>query len=349
MTLASLFLPIALLGASNATSTQTPLGITPGAVCARDGSGAVLAGHREIFWPDVHPVWALCAVRPMNSSGINGSSLEIYNVRFRDRLVLKRAHVPILNVLYVSGCGPCYRDWTDGEVRFQASNPVAPGFAEPTTPAVTVCETGGPGDVGNFNGVATENRDNQELVLTTQTSAGWYRYVMRWHFFPDGRIVGWFGFAAVESSCIHQDHTHHNYWRLDFDIDGPGNDYILQARPNAKPAVVSTETKTLRGPAYWVVRDGLAGRGYKLTPGASVAADAFANSDLWFLRYKPSEIDDGVSRLGTCPIQIDPFINGESLRGQDVVVWLRGGQFHAGADFDECHHADFTLEPIGDW
>ena len=233
MTLASLFLPMALLGASTVASAQAPLGTTPGAVCARDGNGAVLSGHREIFWPDVHPVWAFCAVRPASSSALNGSSLEIYNVRFRDRLVLKRAHVPVLNVQYVTGCGPCFRDWTDEERRFDANNPVADGFAEPTVPARTVCEAGGGADVGAFSGgVAIENRDNQELVLTTQTSAGWYRYVMRWRFYPDGRIVGWFGFAAVEQPCVHNDHTHHAYWRLDFDIDGPGNDYIFQARLN---------------------------------------------------------------------------------------------------------------------
>ncbi|HEX6736855.1 MAG TPA: hypothetical protein VF310_01150 [Vicinamibacteria bacterium] len=351
MTPAALFLPLAL-AAGAAAPPQAPQGAMPGAVCDRDGSGNLLPGQREYFWPEVHPVWAFCAVRPANSGGTNGSHLELYNVRFRDHLVLKRAHSPILNVNYLpGGCGGsnhCYRDWSDEERSFQADNVVAPGFSEPTAPATTVCEHPRT-DIGSFAGVAAENRDNQELLLSSQTSAGWYRYIARWRFFADGRMTGSFSFAAVNSSCIQFTHTHHNYWRLDFDIDGPENDYIFQSRPAGKPAVVGVEGKTLRGPEYWIVRDGLAGRGYKLTPGASVAADAFANSDLWFLRYKPSEIDDSIPSLSTCPIQIDPFINGESLRGQDVVVWLRGGGFHQGGDFDHCGTVDFNLEPVGDW
>ncbi|HEX6736853.1 MAG TPA: hypothetical protein VF310_01140, partial [Vicinamibacteria bacterium] len=165
---------------------------------------------------------------------------------------------------------------------------------------------------------------------------------------PDGRMMGWFGFAAVSASCVSHDHTHHNYWRLDFDIDGPGNDYIYEARAGAKPAVVNTEKKIVRGPAYWIVRDGPSGRGFKLTPGTSIAPDTFANSDLWFLRYKPVEVDD--SSVGhSCAINIDPFLSGESLRGQDVVVWLRGGRFHEGGELDHCGQVDFTLEPVGDW
>jgi hypothetical protein len=348
VTLATFVLPLALLNPSATSPQNVPLGATPGAVCDRDPSGNLLAGQREYFWPEVHPVWAFCAVRPNNSSGQNGSGVEIYNVRFRDHLVFKRAASPILNVLYVSGCGPCYRDWEDQEVRFESSNVVAPGFSEPPSPARTVCEDLGGVDIGSFQGVAVENRDNQELVLTSQMTAGWYRYVMRWRFYPDGRLVGWYGFSAVASSCLSHNHTHHNYWRLDFDIDGPGNDYIYQARVGAKPMIVNTEAKTLRGPEYWIVKDGVTGRGYKLTPGSSITPDSFANSDLWFLRYKPIEIDDSSAGHG-CPINIDPFLNGESLRGQDVVVWLRGGRFHEAGDFDHCHSVDFTMEPVGDW
>jgi hypothetical protein len=157
-------------------------------------------------------------------------------------LVLKRAHVPILNVQYdPGGCG-CYRDWAYQEVRFQADNVISPGYAEPTTPPLTVCDTGGAGgDIGSFTGVAAEKLADR-LILTTQFEAGWYRYTMKWRFYLDGRIEPVFGFAAVNSSCIAFTHRHQAYWRFDFDIDTPGNAIVLE---HARPTI-SHKDETLR-------------------------------------------------------------------------------------------------------
>ena len=45
----------------------------------------------------------MCMLTPVNSSGTNGSALEIRNVSYNGHLVFKRAHAPILNVKYVPG------------------------------------------------------------------------------------------------------------------------------------------------------------------------------------------------------------------------------------------------------
>jgi hypothetical protein len=349
MSAAFVWFPWLILGAGAAVaspqeSNSRPILMQP--VCDRVG-GALPAGQREFFWPRTDPVWSFCAIRPANSTGESGSGIELYNVHYKGRLVLKRANAPILNVLYQSGCG-CFRDWSDQEQAFQSGNVVATGWSEPSTPPVTVCEHPG-ADIGSFAGVAIENRGDSELVLTAQMQAGWYRYIMRWFFYPDGRMKGWFGFAAVPAGCIQYAHTHHNYWRLDFDIDGAANDRIDVVPVAGGPSSpVATEAKSMRGPAYWVVSDQSTGRGFVLTPGDSVAADGFAVSDLWFLRYKATEMDDS-SQSHSCAIRIDPFLNGESLTGQDVVVWLRGGQFHEAGDLDDCHTVDFTLTPKGVW
>jgi hypothetical protein len=341
-TFATLFLPLALLGAPDGLPASAPMPeFNP---CTRDGAGNLLPGHREIAWPDEQPVWSLCAVRPSQSTAIDGSGLEVYNVRYKGKMVFKRAHAPILNVLYQTGCG-CFRDWSDSERAFFTSTPAtAPGWAD-TKKVRTVCENHGT-DIGSFSGVASQKK-LEELELTTQLQAGWYRYVMRWHFFLDGRVKGWFGFAAVSANCINFDHTHHNYWRLDFDIDGPANDYIdVVQTPGANPTAVATEMTTLFGADHWVVRDGTTGRGYKIIPGETVAPGTFGVSDVWALRYNASQIDDGSP---SCQIQINPFINGESLLGEDILVWYRGGDFHEGGDFDHCGTAEFMLEPIGNW
>ena len=72
-------------------------------------------------------LWDLVVVRPHISSGLNGSGVELKDVRYRGKKVLRRAHVPILDVEYdrtvdLRGCGPTYRDWQNEEA---ASSPRA--------------------------------------------------------------------------------------------------------------------------------------------------------------------------------------------------------------------------------
>jgi hypothetical protein len=60
-------------------------------------------------------LWRFLAVRPVVSSGTNGSGVELRFVSFCGKRVLYRVHVPILNVKYDSdACGP-YRDWQNEE------------------------------------------------------------------------------------------------------------------------------------------------------------------------------------------------------------------------------------------
>jgi Cu2+-containing amine oxidase len=194
------------------------------------------------------------------------------------------------------------------------------------------------------------------INLTSQMRAGWYRYTMRWSLFADGRVEGWFGFSAVSHSCVGFDHTHHNYWRLDLDIDGPADDTVEVAPPAGIPlpprplVVLSESAKINDGSATYVVRDQRTGRGYRLVHGPSGAVDAFAVADAWFLRYAANEVTDSGQGGPACAIKFGNFISPSlSLEQQDVVMWVRGGQFHAAGDLDDCHTTSFMLEPLGDW
>ena len=125
-----------------------------------------------ISWPSSDPLWEMCWLRAPDSSGGNGSGLELRDVHYRGQLVLKRAHAPIVNVEYLKGNCGCYRDWEDTEVTFVADNELSPGYSEPTSPPLTVCTEGGSGwDVGTFLGVAAE-RNPTELILTTHMKSG---------------------------------------------------------------------------------------------------------------------------------------------------------------------------------
>ncbi len=293
-------------------------------------------------------LWDFTLVRPRASSGLNGSGVELRFVDYRGRRVLYRAHVPILNVQYGSGgaavgCGPTYRDWQNAETCFQATgtDPVGPGFRVCSAPPQTILESGVDG--GNFRGVALWY-DGWELRLVSQLQAGWYRYISDWRLRNDGSIGPRFGFAATANPCTCNVHTHHAYWRLDFDIGTAGNNVVEEY--NNPPIVGNSnwhtkkfEIRRPRDPAHkrhWLVRNRGTFHGYTVEPGQhDGTADSYGVGDLWVLRYRGTELDDGqgfttdpaLSRAG-----IDNFITGESVEGQDVVLWYAGHFMH-----DETH------------
>jgi len=362
-------LSLALLGFGAPVRAQ----VVSAANCS--GAGGAPTGH--VSWPDDDPLWEFDFIRMTQSSGAEGSGLEIRDVYYDGHLVLRRGHAPILNVLYdPGGCG-CYRDWFDQEGRFQADNPVAgqPCLALATAGTVrTTCENGGV-DVGSFNGVAFEDYGT-ELVLTAHAQAGWYRYVMKWHFYADGRIWPEIAFGATPSSCTTRPHTHHIYWRLDFDLDGPGGDRVREVNPTADTdTLFTTETHRDWGDpedgVYWVVEDAAADMAYRIVPSALDRAtpvtgvegtfdDTFAYMDAAVLRYDAAEIDDGVgfqSASSWCAVNFDEdrptgrFIDGEDVNGQDIVFWYRGGSRHVqAADLHPhtlCYLAGPLLSPQG--
>ena len=289
-------------------------------------------------------LWDLIVVRPKASSGTNGSGVEL---RYVDRLgkrVLYRAHVPILNVEYGvdgvhTGCGPTYRDWQNSEACFHAdgNEPVGPGWRVCTASPTTILESGHDG--GNFRGVALWYRDG-DLRIVSQLQAGWYRYISDWHLLDNGIIRPRFGFAATANPCTCKPHTHHAYWRFDLDILTAGNNVVEEY--NDPPIIGNDnwhtkmyEIRRARDAAHkrrWRVRRNGTYTGYDIVPGANDGtADAYGAGDVWVLRYHGNELDDGHG-FGTNPVStradLDSFVNGERVDGQDVVVWYGGHFLH---------------------
>ena len=339
--------------------------------------------------PDTAPVWELEFLPPSSSTGIVGSGLEIRNVRYNGRSVLKRGHVPILNVKYETGCD-CYRDWNYSDQRFQADNEVSACHAESTAGTVqTMCDaapsnctdTNGDGepdscsDIGSFSGVAVERFEDQ-LVLTTQFSAGWYRYTMRWTFFADGTIHPRFGFTSTGSSCTQNPRRHHAYWRFDFDIEDADHDYVVETDGDGE--IVETfqteATRTWGEPSdgiSWSVLDLETERGYRVAPGAKdyltptnpetgiPAIDEFAREDAVIAAYKPGELDDGIAFEGSSPNCDAEFegggnatraiVNGEDAYDTDVVFWYRSGSTKPDIDPGTCYVVGPVLTALGDW
>ncbi|MCE3225045.1 MAG: hypothetical protein K0S58_3225 [Nitrospira sp.] len=300
-------------------------------------------------------LWRFLVVRPAASSGTNGSGVELRFVDYRGKRVLYRAHVPILNVKYdptpqrpQGACGP-YLDWQNQEGMIQATGTdVAQGFRLCPTPAKTILDTGS--DTANFLGVGIYV-EGQEVVLISEMEAGWYRYISVWRLHADGTIRPRFGFSAVQSSCVCTRHHHHAYWRLDFDIRTAGNNRVREF--NDPPIIGSSkwhdknfEVRRPRDPARkrkWRIENAATGEGYEVIPGpndgvATASPDwPFPVGDVWVLRYRGSEIDDGTTATGP-PYNAAPdiFKNGESIYNRDVVIWYAAHVTH-----------DIAAEPPG--
>jgi hypothetical protein len=287
-------------------------------------------------------LWNLLVIRPSASSGASSkrSGIELRDVKYRGKSVLKRGHVPILNVKYVNGeCGP-YRDWQYQEGMFQtdpASTDPAPGIRISPTPGTTALENGT--DTGNFRGVDIYVQGN-ETVLVTELEAGWYRYIMEWRLANDGTISPRFGFGATDNSCVCFAHNHHVYWRFDFDVVGTNNNVYISEKGKKFLTPMQTEAKVTRNFATnrrLIIQNGAGNEGYILSPNLTDStADSFGVGDMWVLQYKssggnPTELEDGITCVtcSTAFIQIDPFVNGESVVNQDVVVWYGAHFLHA--------------------
>ncbi len=297
-------------------------------------------------------LWEMLVIRPSASSGNadERSGIEIRDVKYKGKSVLKRGHAPILNVQYEGDfCGP-YRDFQYSESFFNAPEE---GATEPASGirilaagqiAQTAVDSGV--DRGNFRGIAVYTQNvglGDEIVLVSEMEAGWYRYIMEWRFAPDGTIRPRYGFSATNSSCVCATHTHHVYWRFDFDIVSPTNKILQVERGRRFLQLVTNETARLRNYATnrsYLIQNSNSDEGYLLVPNLSDGvSDAFSGGDFWFLKYhaetdgEPTEIDDPNSNTGDpkldVPANLAPWVNNESLVNQDVVVWYTARYVHS--------------------
>jgi hypothetical protein len=276
-------------------------------------------------------LWSMTVNRPSSSSGRDGSGIELSNVMYRGKMVLKRAHIPILNVQYVSSCGP-FRDWQYSETSFKTDNSpeVAPGIKISTTPALTIVDDFN--DSGNFRGVAIYTQ-GQETVLVTELSAGWYRYINEWRFHNDGTIRPRYGFGSTANSCVCIQRNHHVYWRLDFDLNGTNNSvsriyYQQHLQKQFNP--IETEVKQYRNAPqeHWLITNPSTGDRWLISPNnkdGTALNDTYGKGDFWLLRYKtfPTEVDDGAVYTGSSA-NLDAFVNSEAVNDQDIVIWYGG-------------------------
>jgi hypothetical protein len=313
----------------------------------QSSNGRGVAGQYQVtIMRGADLIWEFLVIRPSASSGSNASGIELQNVKFRGKMVLSRANVPVLNVQYYRNvCGP-YRDWSYQEGMFAANGSYVVGGSGNgimlcTSEPQTVLDNGT--DTGNFRGVAIY--DKEDVTLVSELEAGWYRYITKWTFNDEGIISPRFGFAMVTNSCVCQGHIHHVYWRFDFDIATAANNTVAEFNQGYLKAIeVESMRSRLTADQYWVVSNSVTNEAVLIQPGPLDGNfDKYGRGDLWLLRsHFPSEIDDSGQPTGGCSTcaHIDPMLNSESILNQDVVVWYAGHKVHDHFDSPTHVHDD---------
>jgi hypothetical protein len=297
---------------------------------AAGAARAQCTGPNHVTWPAVNPVWDFCWTRPSQTLQPNGEGIRITNLKYKGVTVLKDAGVPVLNVLYVpGGCG-CFRDWFDSERAFECAPVPSAGYCTGTaTPPTTVCNHPG-SDAGSFSGVAVHDKGTS-LKLISQTQAGWYRYIATWEFFPDGSFRPGMDITSVNNSCVASTHDHHAYWRMDFDVDGSGNDFahVVGASTSQRQGIEASYIDTPTTRTHW--RLGSTGSRARVhvertEEDGDAQGDTFGKADGWLLAYSASELTDSG---GGCAINI-PYVTGQDVDDADIVLWVHSQSLHIG-------------------
>jgi len=308
------------------------------------GSAKVTISQGDIL------LWEFIVTRPSASLGTNGSAIDFQNIKYKGKRIFARANTPILNVKYDNdACGP-FRDWQWQEGMFEANgDDVAPGFRLCQNPAKTILDNGK--DQGNFLGVAVYVV-GQEVVFVSELEAGWYRYISQWRFNSNGTIKPRFGFAAVKDSCVCNVHHHHVYWRFELDkAENRSENKVIEEfndppLSNSKWTQIKYERKRLRNNNHKRIwrfkKQAPSDEGYNIISGPNDGvADNFGKGDIWFLKNRQNQFDDGVAATGPpYESQIDNFVNHEKI-DKDIVIWY-------GAHFThDVNHSDETGHIVG--
>ncbi|MFQ3610936.1 MAG: hypothetical protein SNJ72_05490 [Fimbriimonadales bacterium] len=296
--------------------------------------------------------WSMMVRRPAGtrtSEQNSGAGVELRDVFYNGRLVIRRAGMPVLNVFYDgNSCGP-YRDWLYSENCFKCTGTdIGNGLrvADPNTNVRTICED--MNDAGTLRGVAVYE-DAGELVLISECDAGWYRYITGWRFHPSGIIRPRFMYGYTDSSCVCRGRLHNAIWRIHFALDGQGGLMVEEYdAPRGSRAgrwtPIVMEARRLRYPdrdRRWRVRKLSTGFTAEIVPGAKDGLhEAFTTGegDVWVMRYKPGSggLDAEVSGSGGSWANISQYVNGEKTVDQDLVVWYGAHLRKRGADTFEC-------------
>lgn len=258
----------------------------------------------------------------------NDEGLVLKNVRWKDVKVLHKASMPVVRVKYrgdgssiSSGCGPYNDKLHSGNLEHfsgQVTDVVARFFGDSLMEIAVFAEIGG------------------------------YDLYQAFYFHKSGRFEpmlysnGW----SCADDRSENDHKHHPYWRLDFDIDGLTNRvrHAMTVSGGGMSFAAYTSESGFTVPSngmatVWTVTNSSSGRHVRVQSPSNERADGigapwfgFGQRDMHVRRYKGAE-DVGWDFSATS--QLGYYTPAEVTEDQDVVFWAIGHLTHLWSRADE--------------
>lgn len=290
----------------------------------------------------------------------NNAGLSIRNVDFQGERVLYKGSLPVIRVKYAedachcSPTDPFSSDCQREVERLCGCGPYADQifwiFADPNDPHAhglvpvpdcdnrRVCQR----SFEYFDPVT--HKRFEWLEISVYMRVGGYHIYQAWFLSSDGQLQptifskGLTCTVQVDINPWVKNHTHHPYWRFDFDVNGPCDDQIFVwdgGRPNEGwgagwheyPHELNDVKNESTG-RVWFVRDNPTGHGVWVFPGirpgpGDGTADSWSRLDIGARLYdykqdEPWPFD--VGELG--------YNNSKDMRETDVVLWYVSHMYH---------------------
>ena len=253
----------------------------------------------------------------------DGAAIGLRNVYYKSELVIYRANLPTIRVRYVGGTTYADRiNWDDLQTE------------------VTLCNNNkfGCGSKVCQRSYTVDGR--QWLEIGVFAILGNYRLYPAWALSVDGYIRPLLWSAGLQ---LYQNHVHHPYWRVDFDIKDAANDQVFvydSNRPNEGWGPgwhkYTGELNAVKNPPTarrWYIRDNPTGHGVWILPGPNDGfADGFSTLDVAprLYHFPPEQ----VPWPGLYPTDVGELQgnNGENIAEKDVVFWYISHLFHSPGD-----------------
>jgi hypothetical protein len=251
----------------------------------------------------------------------DGAGIAVRDVRYQGELVLWKASMPVIRVEYFgqNPCGP-YADRIDWGNLLSISN----------------C---GGNKVCQQSFTSSDGRNWLRLSILAQIGA--YRLNQNWFFSQDGFLGARLASRGLQCN---QNHAHHPYWRLDFDINGFTQDQIFvfdNNRPNQgwgpgwmKYANELNDMRSSGTGRNWFVRDSPTTHGVWVLPDGTGSTTSFSTFDIGGRQYHGNEDEPWPFFTG----EVGYFPPADGVQETDVVFWYIGHLQHEATDgADEWH------------
>jgi hypothetical protein len=321
--------------------------------------------------------WSFC----YNLDEARGQGLELYSVSFDGTFIFYNIGVPFSMTRYEGGMAGPYKD-----ILGQASSTVPGyGLGAVTLTNADCPRFLGSGTLYGNNRVCYEKLltgKDPRVFIWSKFNVYNYQFIASYELRQDGTFLpkvllgGTLADANSGGGSTSWQHQHYIYWRMDIDMNSWPNDkfqeftktavvYSNQNTDAACPAspwcTLGTETFRDRGYATFTkwrqVDFGATNskghpKSIEIMSDSQGAVDPMSTHDVWAVRYKCQGVSNGcemgyqVPANPTSDAPINAYASGESINGQDIVVWYSHKVHHEPRDEETPTMAVHEAGPI---